>query len=208
MKKKVIVGQFNKHIRGFGFVKTDIADLPEIFIAKQSTKGAMHQDMVEVDIIPGYLWGERPEGIVTKIIQRATTTVIGTLQAHKGFGFVVSDDKNIKDDIFIKREKFLNAKNGDKVVAKITSYPTKKTKAEGEIIEVIARADDTDGHIKALIRAKGLTEEFPPEVLAQTKMYTHTILDGDNVIISDEEIGRRIDLREKQIVTIDGNGQL
>lgn len=192
---ELLTGQFNKHIRGFGFVKTGLEELPEIFIGKESVKGAMNGDLVAVDLLPEYLWDERPSGIITKIIERATTNVVGTLQARKGFGFVVPDEKAVKDDIFVKKENFAGAENGDKVVVKITAYPTKKSKAEGIITQIVARKNDPEAVIKAMIKAKGLTEEFPREVLAQAKMIQD---------ISPRELEGRVDLRDKEIVTIDG----
>ena len=195
-KKPVgIVGQFNKHIRGFGFVKlhneatnTD----EEIFIGKRNTKGAMNGDIVQVDLLPEYLWEERPEGIITAIVERAITTVVGTLEEHRGFGFVVSEEKDVKDDIFISKDNMGGAKNGDKVLAKIIAYPEKKQKAEGIIEEIIAKGSDPEGSIKALIRGKGIKEEFPEDVMEEAVNLPALDLEG------------RLDLREKTVFTIDG----
>lgn len=192
-KKTIISGQFNKHIRGFGFVK--INDTDEIYIAKANTKGAMNGDIVQVDLLPDYLWEERPEGIITNVLERAVKTLVGTFEDHKTYGFVVSDEKAIKDDIFIKGENIGRARDKDKVLVEITKYPEKKNKAEGKIVEIVAKASDSEGQIKALVRAKGIKEEFSEEVLKEAQSFAEP---------GDEEAKGREDYRNMMVFTIDG----
>ena len=123
-KKKRLSGVLSKHRRGFGFVKCDRFD-SDIFISADSMNGAMNDDEVEVDLIPEYLWRESPEGIITKILNRKTSEVVGTFEKSKKFGFVVPDSKKYREDIFIRKKDFSGAKKGDKVVAQITKYPDK-----------------------------------------------------------------------------------
>ena len=153
-------GILEKNKAGFGFVRQEEGG--DIFIAKSNMGDAMHGDMVEVDLLPAYLWRRKSrEGIVDKVLERAHKEVVGTFQKNKRFGFVVLDDSRNNDDIFVKKADFRNAQNGDKVVVKITKYPEKDVSAEGKIIEVISRNGETGGAIKALIRANGLFETFP-----------------------------------------------
>ncbi|MCQ2550767.1 MAG: ribonuclease R [Clostridia bacterium] len=188
-KTRALSGQFNKHTRGFGFVRTE--DF-EVYIAKENTLGAMNKDMVSIDLFPEYLWQDRPEGIVTSILSRASKEVVGTLQGHRGFAFVIPDERDVKEDIFVKKENMGLAKAGDKVLVKITNYPSRKTKAEGVVTEVIARAKDDQGEEKALIRAKGLKEKFPKEVLREARNLKEMDLEG------------RVDYRKDNVFTIDG----
>ena len=159
--------------------------------------GAMNGDLVEADLLPPYLWTRSKEGIVTKILQRNTVEVVGTFQKNKKFGFVVADDKKMQDDIFIKKDFFRSAQNGDKVVAKITQYPDKVHSAEGKITEIIARNGQTGSDVLSMIRAAGLLETFPSRCNAEAKARSKEE-------ITEEVLEGRVDLRDKNIITIDG----
>lgn len=190
-----LIGVLDKTKSGFGFVRQEEGG--DIFIGRNNMYGAMHGDTVSVDLLPEQFRTRNREGIIDKILERATTEVVGTFQKNKRFGFVISDDKRNHDDIFIKKSDFHGAQNGDKVVAKITRYPEKNVSAEGKITEIISRFGEVGGEIKALIRANGLYETFPSRVNAEAKAKSREE-------ITAEEIGRRRDLRKKTIITIDG----
>ena len=194
-KSEIYTGIIEKHARGFGFVRQE--DDEDIFVGPSNMGGAMNGDLVEVDLLPPYLWNKSKEGIVTKVLERNYTEVIGTFQKNKKFGFVIPDDKKNPDDIFIKKDFFRNAQNGDKVVAKIIKYPDKYGKAEGRITEIVAKRGEVGGDISALIRTKGLFETFPSRVNAEAKY-----LSKQGIL--PEELEGRLDLRDKKIFTIDG----
>lgn len=194
-RPEVYTGTIEKHAKGFGFVRQGEGE--DIFIGPSNMHGAMNGDLVEVDLLPPYLWNKSKEGIVTKVLERNYKEVVGTFQKNKKFGFVVSDDKKNPDDVFIKKEFFKNAQDGDKVVAKITKYPDNFSRAEGRITQVIAKAGEAGGDISALIRSRGLFETFPSRVNAEAKfLFKQGILP--------EELNGRLDLRDKKIFTIDG----
>lgn len=189
-------GILDKHKAGFGFVRQEEGG--DIFIARSNMNGAMHGDLVEVDLLPEYLWAKKSkEGLIDKVLERANTEVVGTFQKNKRFGFVVPDDRKNTDDVFVRKSDFRNAQNGDKVVVKITKYPEKNVSAEGKIVEVISRFGESGGEIKALIRAHGLFETFPSRANAEAKARSKEE-------ITQEEIARRTDLRNQTIITIDG----
>lgn len=192
---EILTGVLEKHPKGFGFVRQEEGG--DIFIARSNMLGAMNGDLVEADLLPPYLWTRSKEGIVTKILQRNTVEVVGTFQKNKKFGFVVADDKKMQDDIFIKKDFFRSAQNGDKVVAKITQYPDKVHSAEGKITEIIARNGQTGSDVLSMIRAAGLLETFPSRCNAEAKARSKEE-------ITAEVLDSRMDLRGKNIITIDG----
>lgn len=193
-KIEPVTGNIEKHARGFGFLRQEEGS--DIYIAPDNMAGAMNGDLVEVDMLPPYLWTKSKEGIVTKILERNTKEVVGTFQKNKNFGFVVPDDRKNTDDVFIKKGFSKNAKTGDKVVAKITQYPERGRRAEGKVTEIIARKGENGSDILSLIRSKGLFMTFPSRVNAETKARAKEAIT--------EEISRRMDLRGKNIITIDG----
>lgn len=195
-KRKVLTGTLIKHRRGFGFVSCDEMD-KDIFVAADSMGGAMNGDKVEIDLIPEYLWRESPEGIITKVLNREITEVAGTFERSKKFGFVTPESKKLHEDIFVRKKDFSGAKKGDKVVVQITKYPDKYNNAEGRITEIISRAGEAGGDIKAIARSYDMRQTFPSRVNAEAKTMKRR---G----ITDEDIRCRRDLRGKKIFTIDG----
>ena len=195
-RRPVITGTLSKHKRGFGFVITEDESL-DIFISKRSMNGAMNGDVVAVDMIPEEFWGGSPEGIITKVLERKTTEVVGTFQKNKKFGFVVPEGRKGREDVYINKSDFSGAQSGDKVVAVITKYPEKKSKPEGRISEIISRKGQPGGDIKALLRSEGLRETFPSRVNAEAKAVSK---EG----VTEKDIAGRRDLRDKTIITIDG----
>lgn len=190
-----VTGIIEKHARGFGFVRQE--DSEDIFIGPANMLGAMNGDLVEVDLLPEHLCSRSKEGIITKILQRKFTEVVGTFQDNGRFGFVVPDDRKNTDDIFIKKELARGAASGDRVVAVITKYPDRFSRAEGKITEIIARAGQVGGDISSMIRQYGLFETFPSRANSEAKAATKRP-------VSDEDLGGRLDLREEKIFTIDG----
>lgn len=188
-------GILEKYQKGFGFVRQEEGG--DIFIGRDNMLGAMNGDLVEVDLLPPYLWEQSRGGIVTKILERHTTEVVGTFRKNRSFGLVVPDDKKVGEDIFVRKEFCRGAASGDKVVAKITKYPDKFGGAEGKITEIVARKDQVGSEVLSMIRAKGLFETFPSRCNAEAKARSKEE-------ITEEILRGRLDLRGKTVITVDG----
>ena len=195
-KRNVLTGEMIKHRRGFGFVRCENMDR-DIFISADSMGGAMNGDTVEVDLIPEYLWKNSPEGIVSRVVRRKTAEVVGTFDRSRKFGFVVPESRKFREDVFVRKKDFSGARKGDKVVVQITRYPDRNNSAEGRITEIINRAGQPGGDIKAIARSYDMRETFPSRVNAEAKAMKRR---G----ITEEDIRGRRDLRNKKIFTIDG----
>ena len=189
-----VTGILEKNKAGFGFVRMEDGD---IFISRSNMNGAMHGDTVSVDMLPEYLWDKNREGIVDKIIERASAEVVGTFEKSKKYGFVVPEDPRNTDDVYIRKSNFSGAHTGDRVVATILKYPDRNVGAEGRISEIIARRDEPGADIMAMIRSRGLRETFPSRANAEAKAMA-------KAGISARELRDREDLRDRSIITIDG----
>mgnify|MGYP002576208919 FL=1 len=193
--KNFVEGIYRKNQRGFGFVKIDDRE-DEIYIAKEDSLNALNGDRVLIEITEEQNKVKRAEGKIKKIIKHEKETVVGTFQESRNFGFVVPDDKAFGTDIFISKGKFLNAKNNQKVVVKITKYPQKGKNAEGEIIEVLGSIDEAGVDMLSIIKEYDLPAEFPENVIEEAKKYGNKI--------DEKDIQNRIDCRQDIIFTIDG----
>ena len=107
---------FQGNKRGFGFLLREDGDL---FVPAPKTYGAYHGDTV----LYQRLKGTDDEAKVLAILQRGKNTLVGTLQKEGNVGFVILDDQHFSTDVFIPPKRMLGAKNGQKVVVKINSYP-------------------------------------------------------------------------------------
>ena len=190
------VGKFVAHRKGFGFVESDEEYTQDLFIPAADVNGAMHNDRVVAEITKPATDERRAEGAIIKVIEREITKVVGEFQSNKTFGFVIADEKKFNQDIYIPKKYFSGAKDGDKVVVQITIWPQAGRKPEGKIIEVLGPKGEKEVEILSIIRAHGLPEEFPKKVLEEAQKVA--------VPIPQEEIDRRLDIRDLNIFTIDG----
>ena len=198
-KRKKIIGTFRANERGFGFVEFDDENEEDVFISPKHLGGALNGDKVEIIILTPKNKDRRSEGKVVKILEREKSEVVGIFQKNRNFGFVVPDDRKFGTDIFISKENCKNAKNNDKVLAKILKYPEKGKNAEGKIKEVLGKANSAGIDMLSLVKEYNLPYEFPVDVLEEARKIPN--------YIDQKEIDRRIDLRNKEnmhIFTIDG----
>lgn len=197
----LLVGKITRHARGFGFLVVDDADMEDIFIAPDDLASAQHNDKVIVRLKRQAMDDKngkhyRAEGEVIRILERASTKVVGTFEKHKGYGYVIPDDPRFGGDIFIPPDGLNGAKNKMKVLAEITQFAQNKRNAEGIITEIIGAADEVGVDTLSIIYRYDLPREFPPEVLAEVEKLP-------DKVDSSQLTGRR-DLRDKVLVTIDG----
>lgn len=124
-------------------------------------------------------------------------TIVGLFKDSRNFGFVIPDEKKIiGTDIFISKKDFNKAKNNQKVVVKVTKMPQEGRKAEGKVIEVLGNINQAGIDMMSLIKEYDLPYEFPEPVIKEAKSIEQQI--------SKTQLKKRLDLREEEIFTIDG----
>lgn len=193
-EEKKITGTFQAHPKGFGFVSVE-GEKEDIFIPESETNGAMHMDTVEISVSPA-VTGRRKEGKVLHVLERGMKQVVCTYQLNKNFGFAVPDNPKFGSDIFIPLERSKGAVNGHKVVVEITQYGKKGKNPEGKVVEILGHINDPGVDILSIVRAYGLPVEFDPKVMMQVEHVAKPVSEAD--------MAGRMDLRDWQMVTIDG----
>ena len=191
---KKMTGTFTAHPKGFGFVSVE-GETEDIFVPESQVNGAMHMDTVEITVSP-VTTGRRREGTVVKILERGMKQVVCTYEQSKTFGFAVPDNPKFGSDIFIPEERSKGAVSGHKVVVEVTSYGKKDRKPEGKVVEILGHINDPGVDILSLVRAYGLPVEFDEKVLKQVENVAKPVSEAD--------MAGRMDLRDWQMVTIDG----
>lgn len=153
-------GRLQAHAKGFAFLIPDDRDHPDVYIHANDLKGAMNGDIVLIRITSKSPSGGRMEGEVERIIKRGVLQTVGVFQSLETYGFVLPDDKRINRDIFIPKQSFGGAVDGEKVVVRIVNYPEGRAAAEGEIIEILGHKDDPGVDILSVIRSTSCRRLF------------------------------------------------
>ena len=191
---KFLTGIFTAHPRGFGFVTVE-GEEEDIFIPADQTNGALHMDTVQV-AIARTSGGKRKEGTVVKIVARGTTQLVCTYEKSKTFGFAVPDNQRFAQDIFIPAERSKGAVSGHKVVVEITDYGKNGKKPEGKVVEIIGHINDPGTDIMSIVKGYDLPVDFSSKTMKQVENVSNEVSKAD--------MAGRLDLRDWQTVTIDG----
>ena len=194
-KMNLIVGKLEGHPGGYAFLLPDDPEIDDIYISREDMNGAMHGDRVLVRPKIAAKANSKAEGEVIRILQRALKTVVGTVERGKHFSFVVPDDKRIFYDLYVPKDKTIGAKNGQKVVAKITEWPEKRRNPSGEIVEILGYPDEPGVDVLSIIKKYELPLDFPEKVKRQVQQIPDEVLREDLV-------GRE-DFRHLKTITID-----
>ena len=187
-----VSGTISGNERGFAFLIPDgkTADMKDYFIPRHSLKGALDGDRV----LAAKVKGTEDEVTVIKILSRGRTAVAGTFERVGGACYVVPDSSKFVPRIFVPTSLSLGAKQGDKVVCRITAYPHGKA-PNGKVTEILGKSGDFFAEELSIIRNYGLYEEFPKEVEKQ----------AESVAAEKVVLGKRRDLRGELTITIDGD---
>lgn len=192
----LVVGRCQVTSKGFAFVvpeeKTADGDL---FIPASSLSGAMDGDTVMARVMKSG-FDDRQEGKIIRILDRAHHKLVGTFSKSGEFGFVIPDNKRVGRDIYVRRKDFNGARDKEKVVVEITTWPDERRNAEGKIVEILGKPGDIGLEILSIIKDNDLPTKFPAPVQAAAEKVEQKI--------KKKELQNRLDRRKWNIITIDG----
>ncbi|MCL1873249.1 MAG: ribonuclease R [Clostridiales bacterium] len=210
--------------KGYAFFIPEDEGASDIFLSASLLHGAMHNDIVLIEVggkrpeagreafrgtkndyrqkqrgkggrnIKSAVQ-ERPSGEVRQIIHRANRRVVGTYQKSGKCGLVTPDQKRLGSVITIGPRDNLRAGNGQKVVVEIIAWPKEDLPPQGKVIEILGRISDPNLDILTIIRHYDLAEEFTPAVIAEAQAAAH---------LTEEDKKGREDWRDQLLVTMDG----
>jgi ribonuclease R len=193
-----IVGTFRANPRGFGFiVPLEPNSHGDLFIPPDATASAMTGDIVIAKVKrKGKRGGEmRYSGQIIEVLERAQNRFVGTLAKHPEAWLVEPDGKSFFDPISVDDVDAKGAKEKDKVIVEIISYPTEKYLARGVIVEVLGKAGRYDTEIKSIIYQYHLPGQFEANCIEQARRAAAQF--------DPEKQGARQDITDKIIITID-----
>jgi len=187
-----ITGRVELQPQGFAYVNSEEAEEP-VLVSQGNLNHAMEGDLVKV-----YLYARRKrhqlEGEVEEILERAKSTFVGVIERSRNFAFLIPVGKT-GFDLFIPLEKLNGAKNGQKVVGRITEWPAKARNPFGEVIEILGNVGENETEMHAILAEYDLPLRFPEKVLKAAEKIP--------VDIPQKEIDKRRDMRDVVTFTID-----
>ncbi len=193
-----IVGTFRANPKGFGFVTPrEPNSHGDLFIRPTATAAAMTGDIVIAKVKrEGKRGGQmRFSGEVIEVLERAQNKFVGTLLKHPEAWIVQPDGASFIEPISVDDVGAKGAREKDKVVVEILSYPTEKYLARGVIIEVLGKAGRYESEIQSIIRQYHLPGEFEEDCIEQAREAATQF--------NPEDLNHRDDITEKTIITID-----
>ncbi|MBU3936299.1 MAG: ribonuclease R, partial [Proteobacteria bacterium] len=183
--------------KGYGFVAPTEAPAEleidqDVFIPPGMLGGAAHNDKVLVQLMSRRQG--RYEGRVIAVLNRATTRLVGVYMAGGTTGLVTPEDSRFPYNLVIRKEDSRGAKNGDAVLAEVTSFAAGQRNLDGIILEVLGNPKDIQVQTEMVIRKFDLPHLFTQEVTTQVEGLDPEV----------KMTPGRTDLRGVVHVTIDG----
>ena len=193
-----VVGTFRANPKGFGFIIPLEANAHgDLFVPPGRTADAMTGDTVLAKVSrKGKRGGQmRYTGDIIEVLERANNQFIGTLVKHPEAWLVQPDGNHFFEPIVVEDVAAKGAKQKDKVVVEILSYPTDQYMARGVIVDVLGRAGRYDTEIEATIRQFHLPRDFDKDCLDQARSAAASF--------AAQAEGQREDITHKVVITID-----
>lgn len=189
-----LIGKIDMTQHGYGFLVTE--DIEEdVFIPRNLLHTALDGDTVRVYVYPARRRRGRLEGEVMEILKRSRDSFVGIIEISPQFAFLQVENKKMPYDLFIPLDKLNGAKNGQKAIAKITSWPKNMKNPLGEIIEVLGNPGENDVEMHAILAEFDLPYHFPEDINQEAERISEKI--------TPEEIKKRRDFRDVSCFTID-----
>ena len=194
-------GIFSSSKSGFGFVTVE-GEERDIFIPEGKTHGAVDGDKVEIIYhrYTSFAGEEKTEGRVVNIISFGRKTVIGTVEAERSFNhrkgvkrlILVPDDPKIA--VYPELAFTSGVEPGDKIEAKLLRKNPYKLECEPLIN--FGKTESREANYAAILSECGIDVDFTKEEEAEAAFFAELPV----------EVEGRLDLRDKTVFTIDGEG--
>ena len=166
----------------------------DVFIPTNNLNHALDKDIVKVYVY-NRRKGKRPEGEVIEVIERNKSEFVGVIDIQKNFAFVSTANPKMYTDIFISKDNYNGAEQGDVVLVHIDDWPKKADSPFGSVIRVLGKPGEHNTEIHAILAEYGLPSEFPIEV----EVFAQKI----DTSIQEAEVANRRDMRNTLTYTID-----
>jgi len=173
--QRLFTGSISITSKKDGYVRvTDPALLEEgigkndtIFVDHSHLNTALHQDIVEVEVLgkqKNVKGKDELYGKVLRIVDRGRKGYAGILEEENGMYFLVPDDKRMYTDIIIPNDALNDAEVGMKIIVTITNWTDSKKSPVGEVSAVLGHPGENDAEMLAYALERGFSDVHNKEV--------------------------------------------
>jgi ribonuclease R len=204
-KMDLVAGRVQAHAGGFAYVLPERpGEGPDVFIPAAGLQEAMHGDRV-VARIERYREGDRPEGRIVRILDRANAVVVGRYERGDGrLGFVTPFDQRLLVDVAVTDGEARGARPGQMVTVEITRWPTSTRGPVGRVVEILGHEDDPGVDTRIIVRKYGLPDAHGDGALAEARRLVEGRGSPRAAHARKQDTAGRTDFTGLDIVTIDG----
>ncbi len=163
----------------------------QFVVSSNGLGDAKSGDRVSVKVVGGK--GKVVIVKVIEVLEREEKKIVGTVERVGNAFKLLLHDKNFPPSIDVSRKKLNGAKEGNKVLAKLSV--DKYTGYSAEVVSIFGDAGDPNVELESIAAQFDLRKNFPDDVLREARSFREDI--------SREEIADRLDLRDEMVFTID-----
>lgn len=166
----------------------------DVYVSRRNGGGALDGDSVEMVITRRSRDGEL-EGCIVAVVERSRKPYVGIAEVTNNSIFVTPSSRRITTDIYMPSKLYPDIESGDKVAVRVVDWQDGERLPQGELVERLGRAGDNDAEMHAILTEYDLPCRFEKDVERAAER-----IEGD---ITQEEIARRRDMRDRITFTID-----
>lgn len=198
--RKTIEGTVDMTRTGAAYIVSEMLDT-DVYVAPRHVNGALNGDTVQVLLFPPSprRRGQperKPEGEILRVLRRANEFFIGTLRKSRKYALFMPDNPNMPVDVYVPLEACGDARDGDKVVVRITDWQEGLGRVPiGKVTQTLGELGGNDFEMKKILINQGFELTHSDEAIEEAERIPDTI--------SPQETARRRDFREVLTFTID-----
>ena len=193
-----VAGIYRRFPSGTGIVRSIAVaghESAEYFVAQHHALDAVNGDEVLLRVHRKPSRSNQGIGEIVEIVTRATEQFVGSYFERDGQGFVRVDGAVFARSIDVGDPGAKGVQPDDKVVIELLRFPTLNERGEGVILEVLGQRGDPAVDQLSIIRALGIPDTFPEEVLAEARAVSARF--------NEDDLAGRTDFTAQTVITID-----
>lgn len=202
MNNQLIEGKIIITGKGLGFLKDPEND-KDISIESIKLNRALNNDKVRVKILSKS--DDLTSGEVIEIISRDREQFVGTVKleagsdaASAGEVLIIPDNRRIHVNFILDKADAAQVANDQKVLVKLDAWEKEAANPTVKLLKIFGQKGEHEVEMQSIIYEKGFQSEFPTKIEAEAEALKKVWSP-----IPADEISKRRDMREADVMTID-----
>jgi ribonuclease R len=166
-----------------------------VYLPSQQMREIMHGDRIAARIEATRFKG-RAQGTIVEVLERRTREVVGRLHLESGIAYVTPDNPRIPHRVLVPSQQLGTAVHGQIVMVELTHQPSRTSGPVGRVSRILGDHGAPGMETEIAIHSHSLPYQFPSAVEGEAAAF--------GARIPQDAIAGREDLREIELVTIDG----